>query len=126
MSRPSLGRSIVRHAFLGAVVALTACGTDKSVATAPAYCTPPAPIVGSRAVGGPDISVNFKPGVNGSTTTARLIKQLDFTVLWAPTDWSGFLAALTDSQIASIQCDPAVASLEWNPPGGLDSRVPPR
>jgi hypothetical protein len=124
MSRTSGRRVIVHRAALVAAIALTACGADKVVAPASAYCTPPAPISNTRDPGVKNIFVNFKPGVNGSTESASLIKQLNFTLLWAPTDFSGFVAALTDSQIASVQCDPAVMSLEWDDGGGLDSRVP--
>jgi hypothetical protein len=111
--------------MLAAVIALAACGADKAVAPASAYCTPPAPILNTRDPRVTDIFVSFKSGVNGSNTIARLQEQLNFTVMWEPPDQTGFLATLTDSQISSIQCDPAVASLEWDSEGGPDSRVPP-
>jgi hypothetical protein len=114
-----------RRALLAATIALTACRADKAVAPAAPYCTPPAPISNTRDPRDPDIFVLFKSTVNGSATIARLQEQFNFTVLWEPTDQTGFLAALSAGQIASMQCDPAVASLEWDSGGAPDSRVPP-
>lgn len=113
-------QSVIRRALLGAGIALTACRASEAVAPASGACTP-APIHNTRDSRVPQIFVLFKPGVNGSAVTARLQEQFNFAVIWEPSDYSGFEASLTNAQISSIQCDPAVAFLEWDAVGSLSS-----
>src|SRR5689334_18704436 len=119
-----LDRRIIRCISLGAVVAIAACGASNPVAPVSAVCASPAPIRNTRDPRAPDIFVSFKPGVDGSAAVARLQGLFPFTVLWEPSTQAGFLAALTDRQIASIRCDTAVAFLEWNSMGSVGARSP--
>ncbi len=112
--------SVIRLAVFGAGIALTACRGSETFAPASGACTP-APIHNTRDPRVPQIFVLFKSGVNGSAAIARLQEQLNFAVIWEPSDYSGFVASLTDAEISSIQCDPAVAFLEWDSAGSLSS-----
>ncbi len=115
-------QSVIRCAILGAGFALTACRASETFApaTASGACTP-APITNTRDPRVSQILVLFKPDVNGSAAIARLQEQLNFAVIWEPSDYSGFYASLTSAQISSVQCDPAVASLEWDVVGSISS-----
>lgn len=96
------------------LIAASACGASRVDGLATAECSSPAPILNSRDARAPDIYVAFTSGTDGSAATARLQQSLGFTIKWIPTGAAGFLANLTDQQIAVIRCDGAVAFLEWD------------
>lgn len=114
------GRGILLLTF----VALAACDAGNHVAPDAGVCVSPAPIRNVRDPQAPAIFVTLKTGVDGSATIARLEGQLDFTVIWEPTGQGGFLANLTDRQISLVQCDTAVAFLEWGVVVSVGSRAP--
>jgi hypothetical protein len=74
-------------------------------------------VVNSRDPRTSDIFISFKPGTDGPVAIARLEGDLGIVVKWQPQDGSGFLADLNDAQRAVVQCDGAVAFLEWNSVG---------
>jgi hypothetical protein len=81
-------------------------------------------VVNSRDPRTPDTFVSFKSGTDGSVAIARLEGELGFVVKWQPQDQSGFLSDLTDAQRAVVQCDGAVAFLEWNSVGTTADHAP--
>lgn len=120
----SLRQQIGSYVGVCALAALAACGAADAGAPAAVGCSSPAPIRNTRDSRAPQIFVGFRPGVDGSVAIARLQTQFQLEVLWQPTAQTGFLTSLTDPQITSIQCDSAVAYLEWNVLGSLGARSP--